>query len=209
MSGAERWLTIHDELLRGVAHAISNRLATISAMAGVLDASVAPDPRFLEGMCSDASRLEGLLELLRQLPRRTAAEREPLLITDVLHAARRLVSEHSAMHGREVVVTSNGDVMPVRAEPGAVVHAIAVALLAAARHATHRVEVQLATIDDVVKLDVRGDGGVTTDGDATALLVQDAGAMAWLVAQSHGSAQPLADGCALTLPTLSASRRRG
>ena len=48
--------------------------STITAAAGVLDVHETPDPRFLDGLRSDADRLDGLLTLMRQLPRRADAE---------------------------------------------------------------------------------------------------------------------------------------
>ena len=59
--GAERWLSIHDELLRAMAHAVSNRLATISAVASLLEAGGTADARLLEGLRTESERLEGLL----------------------------------------------------------------------------------------------------------------------------------------------------
>ena len=81
-TGAARWLSIHDDLLRGLAHAFSNQVATVAAVAALFDASRVPDERVLAGLRSDADRLDGLLEHLRQLPRRGAAELEPLMPGD-------------------------------------------------------------------------------------------------------------------------------
>jgi hypothetical protein len=204
--GAERWLTIHDDLLRGVAHAISNRLATITAAAGVLDVRETPDPRFIDGLRSDADRLEGLLTLLRQLPRRADEALEPMLLTDALHSASRLVEEHALLRGRSITTVLTGDVMPVRAEPGAVLHAMAAALLAAARHGTGSVVAELETVGDVVRFTARPHGSREQSGDD--LLEHDVHAIRWLLAGSHGHSTALSDGCAFTLPTLQASRRR-
>lgn len=206
-AGSVRWLTIHDDLLRGLAHAISNRLATVTASASVLEAGLAPDQRFIEGLQRDADRLEGLLQALRQLPRRAEADLEPLLLADAADGARRLVEEHPALRGRTVRIDRVGDVMPVRAEPGAVVHATAVALLAAARGGTATIVVTLETVGDEVRLSARGDGG--TEDPEQQLVHQDVAAIRWLLAASAGRATALPDGCAFLLPTLAASRRSG
>lgn len=204
--GAERWLTIHDDVLRGVAHAISNRLATITAAAGVLDVREVPDPRFLDGLRNDADRLDGLLTLLRQLPRRADADVEPMLLTDALQSACRLVEEHALMRGRSITTVLTGDVMPVRAEPGAVLHAMTIALLAAARLGAGTVVVELETVGDAVRVATRTDGGGEQARDD--LLERDVDAIGWLLAGSNGSGTALAGGCALQVPTLQASRRR-
>jgi signal transduction histidine kinase len=204
--GAERWLCIHDELLRGLAHAISNRLATIAAAAGVLEVGEVPDARFLEGLRHDADRLEVLLQQLRQLPRRSDAALEPMLFTDALDGAKRLVAEHTLMRGRTVSTVLAGDVLPIRAEPTAVLHATSVALLAAARHGDGVIEAELETVGDEVRLTVRLGPGMPLTADEA--LQQDAHTIEWLLATSQGRATVSNDGCALALPTLPASRRR-
>jgi len=206
--GAERWLSVHDDLLRSLAHAISNRLATIVAAASVLDAGAVPDARLLDGLRGDADRLEGLLQQLRQLPRHGDAALEPMLFTDALDGAKRLVEEHPLLRGRELRVVSRGDVVPVRAEPGALQHAIAVALLAAARVGPGPIEAELETVGDDVRLTARHDGAAA-DGDPDGIpLAHDVLAMEWLLASSNGRATAHSTGCTVAVPTLQASRRR-
>jgi hypothetical protein len=218
-AGAVRWLTIHDELLRGLVHTISNRLATITAASGVLEVGLVPDEPFLDGMRMDAERLQQLLHTLRTLPRRTRHGLEPMLLTDALDGARHLVEEHHVMRGVTVRATSIGEVMPVRAEPTSVLHAAAVAMLAGARAAGvgtgAHVAVTLETVGDDVVCRVRGDdAGERLAGDdaaqaaEAALLREDASAIDWLLAESHGRAEIHSDGLAFVLPTLQASRRR-
>lgn len=208
--GAEHWLSVHDELLRALAHAISNRLATIVAAAGVLDVDEVPDARFLDSMRMDAERLEGLLQQMRQLPRRPREALEPMLFADALHGAQRLVEEHPLLRDRAIETVLVGDVMPVRAEPGALLHATAVALLAAARLGPGPLRAEFETVGDEVRLTVRhaeaatgaADPAVDADGEA------DVQAIDWLLAGSTGRALAVADGCAVLVPTLQASRRR-
>lgn len=178
-------------------------MATVAAAAGVLEAGIVPDPRFIDGMRSDADRLEGLLQLVRQLPRRADAALEPMLLTDAVEQARRLAEEHPIMRGRAIVVAPEGDVLPVRAEPGAVAHAAAVALLAAARLGDGAVVVTLRVDGDHVEFRARPEHAQSDAGAG-----DDLHAIDWLLAQSHGHAQPDADGCAFRLLTLQASRRR-
>lgn len=206
--GAERWLSVHDELLRTLAHAISNRLATIAAAASVLDAGVVPDGRLLDGLRSDSGRLEGLLQQLRQLPRCTDAALEPMLFTDAVEGARRLIEEHPLLRGRELRVVHVGDVMPVRAEPGALLHATAVALLAAARAGAGPIEAELETVGDDVRLTARHEGAAADDDPDGIPLAHDVLAMEWLLAGSNGRATAHPTGCTVVVPTLQASRRR-
>jgi hypothetical protein len=181
-------------------------MATVTATATLLESGGALEPRFVRGLQQDADRLERLLEGLRVLPRRPEASPEPLLLTDALAGARELISEHPDMDQRAVELLPVGDVQPVRADPGAVLHACAVAILAAARYtAAGTIRVRLETVGDRVHLRTSGDDG--PHYGATALLEDDAEAIAWLLAGAHGTAEPHATGCHITLPTLAASRK--
>ncbi len=81
------------------------------------------------------------------------------LLADIVDSARRLVEEHAGFRGLALHVEPVGDVLPVRADPVAVLHATAVALLAAGRRAAATVVVTLETLGDEVRLTARGDGG--------------------------------------------------
>ncbi|HEY0931394.1 MAG TPA: hypothetical protein VGE27_15845 [Gemmatimonas sp.] len=204
--GVARWLTVHDDLLRGLAHAVSNRLATVSALAGMLEGDSAPDPRFVRGLQGDAEQLEGLLQTLRMLPRREESSVEPMLVSDAADAARRLVEHHPALRDVTVQVEALNDVMPVLADATALTHATAVCLVAAARGlgSARTITLTLATAGDEVQL-----RAVATDAAAgdDALDAIDRAAIDWLLSASHGRADS-APGCGIGVTTLQASRRR-
>lgn len=215
-----RWLTVHDDLLAGLAHAFSNRIATVSAVASLLDASRPPDERVLFGLRQDADRLDGLLEALRRLPRRGTAALEPMMPGDGVQAALSLFAHHPDFRDRHCTVLAADNVQPVRAEPSALQHAICVALAAVCRTdaasgsaARSGVRVSLSTEGDMVRIEVASDGGAdgATDGGieprAPAELEIDVAAIDWLLETSHGRGRASPSGCAIELPTLAASRR--
>lgn len=206
--GAIRWLSIHDDLLRALAHAISNRMATVAALATLLEHGLTPEPRIADGVRQDAERMEGLLRALRDLPRRPDTLLEPMLLTDAVAGARALLEEHPDLGTRAVQVTLEGDVQPVRADPGAALHACAVAILAAARYVgpSGTIGVTIRTLGDLVQLDATGDRG--PHYGAEELLEDDACAITWLLAGADGRAERGDAGCRFALPTLQASRRR-
>lgn len=222
-AGVTRWLTVHDELLRGVAHALSNRLGTLAALTGILEAGIMPDVRLVGGLNDDGVQLERLLQVLRHLPRREDDAVEPMLLTDAIDMARQLVAEHPAFRGRgadgvrDVLVRFEGDVGPVRADPTAVAHAIVVVLLAATRVHAGPVHLTLARDGDVVRLLARGTGALETgdlhlaenagDERAVAHDSADGAAVAWLLTHSAGQAIHEDESLGFTLPTLAASRR--
>jgi hypothetical protein len=183
-------------------------MATVAATASLLEHGISPEPRVASGLAADAQRLERLLQALRHLPRRVDAAAEPLLLRDALDGAQTLLEEHPDLRDRRVDITDVGDVQPVRAEPGAVLHACAVAILSAARYtsAGGAVRVTLETVDDRVRVAAFGDDG--PHYGAEQLREEDACAITWLLAGHEGRAESHASGCAFTLPTLQASRRR-
>lgn len=211
-AGAERWLSVHDDLLRGLAHAFSNRVATIAAIAALFDPSRVPDERVLSGLRIDADRLNGLLEQLRQLPRRAEADLEPLMPVDCVRAALALFEHHPEYRDMRCTLIVADDVQPVRADPAALQHALCVALVAACRasaggggSAGAAIRVALSTEGDVVRIELSTDGS-TGAGDAGELAI-DAGAIDWLLARSKGRGHAYPYGCLIELPTLQASRR--
>jgi signal transduction histidine kinase len=213
-AGAARWLSVHDDLLRGLAHAFSNRVATVAAIAALFDSSRVPDERVLTGLRTDADRLDGLLEQLRQLPRRDAADLEPLMPGDSVRAALALFAHHPEYRDVGCTVVVADDVQPVRADPAALQHALCVALVAACRvgaghdgAARADVRVALSTEGDAVRIEVSTDGS-TGEGDVDALTL-DASAISWLLARSNGRGHAYPYGCLIELPTLQASRRIG
>lgn len=215
-AGITRWLVIHDDLLRGVAHAMSNRLATIDAVAGILEIGGAPEVRFVQGLRQDAEQLEALLQTLRRLPRGEETTPEPMLVTDAIEAARRLVEHHPNLRGRSLAVTMRNDIVPVIAEPIGLAHALVVALLAAARGGSDAMVVVLETVGDEVLAHTQGvpDGTVNAPTtldvpvDACTDAQADRAAIDWLLSPGHGQADPGAPGTTIRLRTLEAARRR-
>ncbi len=211
-AGAARWLSIHDDLLRGLAHAFSNRVATVAAIAALFDSSRLPDERLLSGLRTDADRLNGLLEQLRQLPRRDDADLEPLMPGDSVGAALALFEHHPESRDVRCTVVAADDVPPVRVDPASLQHALCVALVSAGRvgagdgRATRAgVRVALSTEGDLVRIAVSTDGS-TGEGQPEALAL-DAEAISWLLARSGGRGYAQSSGCLIELPTLQASRR--
>ncbi|MCA0375401.1 MAG: hypothetical protein LCH84_07015 [Gemmatimonadetes bacterium] len=209
--GLARWLTLHDDLLRGLAHALGNRLGTVTATASILEAGRAPDPRLVAGLQADAGRLEGLLEAVRMLPLRVDAEAEPLLVTDAIAAAERLVAEHPLLHDRQVALHTVGDIPPVRVPFGALVQACAVVLLAGARVTAqaggHIAATLTADAQGVCFRAGAHEGAAPGEEAADELLEHDARAIDWLLGAHGGVGQVREGGCLLTLPPLVSAPR--
>lgn len=218
--GAERWLAIHDELLRGIAHALSNRVATMSVVSFMLDAPGADVARQADALRGETEQVEALLMAMRGLPRGVDTGAEPMIASDAVQGALVLHAHHGELRDVPCEVVTEGDVLPVLADPQALTHALLAALTAARRHAAARGRPARLTLRgdaDRVQLvaGVDGDpiepmGAADAGGDAgiDATTMADAAAARWLLQEegAHAIARP--SGVLLELPTLGAARRR-
>lgn len=204
----ERWLAVQDEVVRGVAHAMSNRVATISAGLWMLGETGAAPATSLAALHAEVDRLEQLLVQLRLLPRETAAA-EPLLAADSARAAVALHEHHGELRNVPCVIDDPGSVPPARAIPQALLHALLVALNAAKQAALvgDTAILRLRGEDDVVRFIATvasasespdaGDGRFELEARAADRLLQGSG----------GRARAHATGVIVEVPTLAATRR--
>lgn len=208
-TGAARWLSVHDDLLRGLTHALSNRVGTIAATAYLVELQPASLATTAATLRAEGDRLETLLLLLRLLPRRTDAAAEPVVPTDACTQALALQAYHPLVGDIPVVVSVEGDQQPAYADPAVLVMALTLAIGAAQRALRGDGGVTLtisSTTDDVhfAARAVRADGGEGRADDATGL---DVRAAQWLLAASGGSAFATETGATIVVPTLQAARR--
>jgi len=211
---AARWLTIHDELLRGLAHTLSNRIATIDAATFMLGL----DGADAQGQCAtlrgETERLEALLRAMRTLPRHGNAAAEPVMPGDAVQGALAVQAHHNDLRDVRCDVMIDGDVPPAYAEPLSLQHALLVAI-AAAGHAAGPAGIVLhvSATSDVVRFSVTprdapgSNDVVDSAGDMADEHVADAEAIGWLLAAHGGKAMPVRGGAEFTVPTLAAARR--
>ena len=129
---------LRDAILRGMAHALSNRVAALGGINGLADPGQIWTERLSKALHDEARRLEEILRLMRLLPAdgrgdAGAIELQPL-VPDViaLHAYQSalLQVQCSAVYDRET--------MPVFANRPHLVHALLLAIDTAKRHAQAR-----------------------------------------------------------------------
>lgn len=205
--GALRWLSVHDDLLRGLTHALSNRLGTISATAYMVELQPASAAATLR---SESERLDSLLALFRLLPRRAEALAEPVIPTDILAQAIAITHHHPESRDMLVHIAPEGDLQPAYAEPGQMAMALCVALGTARRCAGvgGSVTVRVASTTDVVELETIGHGAegaaaAAPDGESAG----DLAAINWLLDAVHGDGTLGTAGATVRVPTLQAARR--
>lgn len=209
---AEAWHETGEELLRGLAHQLSNRVGTVAALAEAL-AATDPANRLAGALADEAAQLEELLRLYRLLPRDGGRGAEPVRLQDVVRDALALFAHHP--RGRGLVAPAPDvhdvhDVVPevavVRAHVPSVQRALLILLDAAAPHdADGPATVTVACRAEGERAVVRVSGAGLAAGPSIAARARRAAAA--LVAADGGAVTAEDGGLRLDLPAL-ASRRR-
>ncbi|MHB1297637.1 MAG: hypothetical protein ACYC0B_03830 [Gemmatimonadaceae bacterium] len=91
---AEDWLPVQEGLLRGLNHALSNRLASVSALAMLVEGSDKLPVGMQDVLSDDVEKLSELLTLYRALPASVESRREPMRSGDAIARARALIEHH-------------------------------------------------------------------------------------------------------------------
>jgi signal transduction histidine kinase len=131
------WAAEQGALLRGLAHALSNRVGTVVAVAGML-APGGEAPAALVGMLrEEGDRLEALLRLVRLLAESAPDDEppEPIHLPDLVREVVELHAHHPELRDVPVTVTPDPEAPPVRAPLVALRRTLLLALSAAKRDA--------------------------------------------------------------------------
>jgi hypothetical protein len=130
------WERETDAVLRGLAHALSNRVAALVLSAGELtdpDTDVAAEAA--SRVVREGERLREIDRVLKLLPRDRRAREEALELREVVDAAVALHRQRADLRDREVRVTVDAGVLPVRVERAALMRALVLLLAVATRPA--------------------------------------------------------------------------
>ena len=211
---AAAWLAVHDAVLAGLNHALSNRAAAAAALAAVVEPHEAPGEEMAAEIAAEARRLGELLHLYRRLPRATSSRAVPLQLAAVLLVAVQLYA-HGTTRSREMpcALTIDDALPPVTAREDALTHALLALLFAAGRWALAAERGRLAarvTGDDagvlVVVEGVCEGGAVLHDGGAAVALAR------WLLGHAAGAVEEAREGerlrYTLTMPAAATARDR-
>ena len=116
-SYAEAWSVVSESLVRGLAHALSNRIATIGTIAELLRVG-GDDPHAMSEMLAiETERLEDLLEQMRALSARSAGRMEAMRLSDAVAGAMALHSYHPERRSVAVTVEPGDEWRPVLGDP--------------------------------------------------------------------------------------------
>lgn len=198
-SGAARgpsWAEEGDALVRGLAHALSNRVSALSmASDELLDEAPAVREEARERIATEVARLAALDRLLKLVPADRGARPQALLPAEVLADAVALHAHHLELRDVPIVEAVDPATPPVRVPRATLLRAL-VLLLSCGRRAA-------------------GGGGVVVrlGGDDSALRVAvapagDPGEAETLAASLDGRVERADGALTLVLPSLAALRAR-
>lgn len=126
---------IRDGILRGFAHALSNRVAALSGVAGLLDFGDLPASRVSRALGSEVGQLGQLVELLRLLPSDARPRGEAVELQSTLPLVVALHAMHADLRDVACTVRHDREASPVHLRQSAFVHAMLVLIDAAKRDA--------------------------------------------------------------------------
>lgn len=195
------WNSLTDALLRGVAHALSNRAGALTALRDLGTS----DDEGRELLAGEIQRLTELIRLLRLVPAERSALAEALEVPLLVRDAVAVLGLHAQARDVRWTVTVSGAPQPVRAERWVLLRVLlllcAGALADAAAQGAGELRVTTAG-DDAATL-----ASITTGNASTRWRVPDA--YARMLADRAGAELRWADGpLELRLPTLAELRRR-
>ena len=142
---------IRDGILRGVAHALSNRVAALSGVAGLVDFGNLPADRLSRALGAEVSQLGQLVDMLRLLPSDVRPRGEAIELQKMLPAVVALHALHADLRDVSCIIEHDRDAHPVHLGRSVFVHTVLVLIDAAKREA----------------LRDRGSVSVTYGGDAS------------------------------------------
>jgi len=212
---AGAWLRVHDEVLAGLNHALSNRAAAAGALAAITEPHEPPGEELAGALASEAARLDALLRLFRRLPRITPARPAPQQLAEVLPVAVQLYS-YGVTRSRELpcALTVEDGLLPVLAGEDALTHALVALLFGAGRWTIAgdegRLSARASGDGTAVQVVVEGTRTGGTPAAGRELALPAAGLAEWLL--GDGGARVVEERAAatvrytLTLPTLAAPR---
>ena len=210
---------LRDAILRGVAHALSNRVAALGGIAGVVDPGQIWTEKLSQLLHGEAKRLEDILRLLRLVPNDDRAPAGAIELQPLLPDVVALHAFNSALLQVECVVEYDRETMPVYGSRPRLVHTLLLILDAAKRHAQRnearvvirysgngdRVIIAVATEPSTGAAVVSGEPSINVD--ATELALRSALARLGGDPALKASAEGRHLCIELTVPTLAAGRR--
>jgi hypothetical protein len=192
------WLSLSDDLLAGLVHALNNRVTALSVFAELINQG---DNQVTSGgvLATEVDQLQRVAALLAMLPARNQAA-EALEVGPVLGDACALHAHHPRIRAMECVIERSGELPPVRADRWALLRLLLLVVHAAkgAAMAARRERVTLYLTGGADSLTLRAFSGNEGGGVYASALATRCG----------GTLRRAGGEIELTLPSLKEVRRR-
>jgi len=147
---------LRDAILRGMAHALSNRVAALGGISGLADPGEIWTERLSKALNDEARRLEDILRLMRLLPNDGRGEAGAIELQPLIPDIIALHAYHSALLQVECAAVYERETMPVFANRPQLVHAVLLMVDAAKRHAhAHGGRVSVSYAGDADRVTIR------------------------------------------------------
>ncbi len=132
----DQWLRVSEKVLKGLNHQLTNRVASLEAVAALFDDDQEPiDPQLIKSLAQEVKRLNHLLQLYRLMPAEPFVTTEAVRLQDVLPQVMELHGHHADLRGIPIEVRVTGDTAPVLVRPSALLRCLLVLLESAAGNA--------------------------------------------------------------------------
>jgi hypothetical protein len=203
--GVVEWLEVVDEALKGLHHALNNRIGSLSALVELHQLGDLPaDGSSFESLAADLRRLEDANRVLRLLPHDGVVGEESLILDDVIADVLAIHRFLHDMRDLQVTIVPTRFVEPVRVERWAAVRVLTLLLNDAKRVAKSlSTSVRATTESDEQWVRVEFRLGLPSAD----VIPSGRGRYAELVAESFGGSVTRKPGAVeLRLPTLKARR---
>jgi hypothetical protein len=196
MTGEDEWTLLLEDLLRGLVHAMNNRVTALSAFAEM--AAMDNETLDVDMLRHEINRLHAVSSMVGVLALRSS-EREALELSGVLDVALNVHSHHPRIRSLPCIVEKTGAVLPVRVPRWALLR-LALLMVDAAKRAG------IAADADTVTVRLSGDDAIVR---VRVVSTKPLGAYAMSLAALCGGELGYANGEALLeLPSLLEVRRR-
>jgi len=129
---------LRDAILRGMAHALSNRVAALGGINGLVDPGQVWTERLSKALHDEARRLEDILRMMRLLPDDGRGEAGAIELQALVPDVIALHAYQSALLQVECTAAYDRETMPVFANRPRLVHALLLAIDSAKRYAHAR-----------------------------------------------------------------------
>lgn len=132
----DQWLRVSEKVLKGLNHQLTNRVASLEAVAALFDDDEEiPDPQLVKSLAQEVKRLNHLLQLYRLMPAEPFVTTEPVRLQDVVPQIMELHGHHADLRGIPIEIHTSGDIPPVLVRPSALLRCLLVLLESAAGNA--------------------------------------------------------------------------